>query len=110
MAGFAIALEQPSRRHEIALYIAGQAVHSFYFTWKNYLPQVRIYVRVSRVSARVFHLWFFANIHVLLTQLPQGEVLVFAFATSILMHVFVEQPHLMRSGYFSLFRYFQLYL
>ena len=76
VSGVTLAIEQPSRRQEVALYVAGQALRSFYFTWQKYLPQ-------------------FAH----------GEVLIFSFAMAVLMNSYVTKSWLLRPGYFSMFRF-----
>ena len=76
ITGNTLIIEQSSRRQEVALYVAGQAVRSFYFTFVKYLPNMKF-----------------------------GEVLVFSFAMAVLMNVYITKSHLMRPGYFSLFRF-----
>jgi hypothetical protein len=74
-----VAIEAPSRRLELALYVMGQALQSFYSTF--------------RIRGRM-------------PYVKHGEVAIFVLSMAVIMHAYINKPRLMRSSYFAAFRFF----
>lgn len=79
--GTSIFIERKSRRIELGLYVGAHALKAAFrclikWGWLKSLPS------------------------------PAGEVVLFSFGISLLMHAFTRNPRLMRKTYYGLFRFF----
>jgi hypothetical protein len=75
--GSAVLLEKKSRRIELALYVFSHAAQTFWRDW---------------VSLGVF------------TNIPHGEVLLFAASFAVITWAYINEPYFLRPSYFSLLR------
>ena len=79
VGGSCVAMEKKGRRVELALYVLSQSLPSTY---------------------RTLHQWGY------LPMIPHGESICFVAAMSVIMWSYCTRPHLMRSSYLSLFKFF----